>query len=89
MLKGELLTLTVTCPACEEVLEPARRLKIGQRIICSCCSEQLLVMQLYPLVLEWIDDADWEADVVASKDQEHCRLRKTRRSHHRSDKVFA
>lgn len=50
---------TAECPECEAIIRFHKPLKPGQVVVCPECHEQLEVIQLDPLELDWaFDDYD-------------------------------
>ncbi len=56
-----------TCPSCEEVIRHSDCLKVGQYVQCRNCYENLIVIKLNPVVLDWSDGGDWGTDLVSSE----------------------
>jgi lysine biosynthesis protein LysW len=50
------------CPACEGQIDLPGRVEMGQAIQCSHCLEELEVIDIDPLELDWAYDEDWDED---------------------------
>ncbi len=58
----------VTCPGCNEELRVPGTPTLGQRVYCDICEDELEVVAVDPIEVDWIyatdeeDDEDWEDD---------------------------
>ena len=61
----------VRCPGCDERLRLVGTPSLGQRIYCETCEDDLEVVSLEPLEVDWViygsdddgdDDEEWEYD---------------------------
>lgn len=55
----------VRCPGCDERLRIEGTPTLGQRIYCDVCEDDLEVVSVEPLEVDWVyasddDDEDWE-----------------------------
>ena len=61
MAKPTHKVLVAECPECETNIRFHKPLKLGQIVVCPECDEQLEVLQLDPLELDWAFN-DYEGD---------------------------
>jgi lysine biosynthesis protein LysW len=61
-------TTTAECPDCGEKVVVGAPVKLGQRVVCSNCQADLIVVETVPVELDWYyeeepeedeDDDDW------------------------------
>ena len=55
------------CPSCDEQVRISGRPEIGLEVTCPSCGDELVVVELNPIELDWVfydddDDDDWDDD---------------------------
>ena len=51
---------TAACPTCNHDIKLSGRLLLGTEITCPACGDQLQVVQIEPVELDWLDDFNRE-----------------------------
>jgi lysine biosynthesis protein LysW len=58
------------CPACEGQINLQGKVEMGQSVVCPHCSEDLEVIDIEPLELDWaFDEEDWDEDEDGDEDE--------------------
>jgi lysine biosynthesis protein LysW len=51
------------CPACEAQINIQGQVEMGQSVVCPQCAEDLEVIDIDPLELDWAyEELDWDGD---------------------------
>ena len=56
------------CPACEGQVNMQGQVEMGQAVVCPHCSEELEVIDVDPLELDWAYDEEWDEDEDEDED---------------------
>lgn len=56
----------VTCPSCSGLIRHVDRLKVGQKVRCQTCDENLIVLQISPVKLAWASANHWFTDDMSA-----------------------
>ncbi len=60
---------TVVCPSCERNIHLEGKIELGQHIRCPNCDEELEVIEIHPLELDWpYEEKEWTATNGAAGD---------------------
>ena len=59
---SKIMALTAECPECEFEIKFEQMPHLRQKSICSECGAELEVAYLYPIMLDWVDEAFLDED---------------------------